>query len=125
MTAPKEALIILGWALIIGAGLGFLYGALRPLRPRFTTAADLIFLAGALAGWIYWAFGICLGDPRPVGLLAMGLGGLAWEQTAGRWLRPVFRRFWQTIGLFWKFLLLPIEKILYFLKILIAPLMKL
>ena len=93
MTAPYDALLRLGWALLIGAGLGILYGALRPLRPRFTTAADLFFLICVLMGWVYWGFGICLGDPRPVGLLAMGLGGMTWEKTVGRYLRPFFTDF--------------------------------
>ena len=64
-------------ALILGAGLGFLYGFLRPLRPKHTWLADSLFVLAALAGWVYLAFGICQGDPRLGQWIAVIAGGWA------------------------------------------------
>ena len=93
MTAPQTGAVRFCAAALIGVALGIFYGFLRPLRPKYTTLADGIFLLGVYYGWIWWAFGICEADPRPVGLFAMALGGVGWEMTAGRFFRPVFRCF--------------------------------
>lgn len=75
MTAPGLAAVRFGWAWVIGAVLGAVYGFLRPLRPRFTVPADALFVAAAIWGWLILAFDICRGDPRP-GYSAGMLGGL-------------------------------------------------
>lgn len=90
---PETAAYRLVCALALGAALGLLYGFLRPLRPKHTVLADGLFLLGVFWVWLYYNFALCGGDIRLGccgGLLA---GGLAWESTAGRWLRPVFGGF--------------------------------
>ena len=62
MTAPGIAAERFGTACLIGAGLGLVYGFLRPLRPKFTALSDLVFLLALLWGWLYLAFGICRGN---------------------------------------------------------------
>lgn len=98
MTAPAVAARALVASLATGAALGAIYGFLRPLRPRLTAVADLIFIAVALWGWVYLTFAICGGDSRPGCILAILAGILAWEATVGRLLRPVFALFWRGIG---------------------------
>ena len=98
MTEPAFAARALLTALGMGAALGVFYGFLRPLRPRLTALADLVFVAAAFQAWLAHTFALCGGDSRPVCILAMALGGLAWEATLGRLLRPVFALFWQTMG---------------------------
>jgi hypothetical protein len=104
MTDPAIAIRALLAALGMGAGLGIFYGFLRPLRPRLTALADFVFVAAALWAWLIHTFAICGGDSRPVCVLAMAAGGIGWERTLGRLLRPVFALFWRGIG--W-----PLEKI--------------
>ena len=120
MTDPRTAAIRFAWACFVGLQLGLLYGFLRPLGAAHRHLADGIFVAGMLAGWLFWAFDICRADMRPVGLFGMALGGILWENTAGRLLRPIFHRFWRIIGKMWDFLLLPGKKILKMVKILFA-----
>ena len=108
MTAPAAGAVQFGWAFLIGAALGLLYGSLRPLRPKLTALADTLFVAAVFFGWLWWGFGICRADLRPVGFVGMAGGGILWECTAGRLLRPVFRGFWEIIGKIWGFLLLPL-----------------
>ena len=55
----------------VGAGLGLVYGFLRPLRPRLTHLCDLLFVLAAFWGWIYVGFGICLGDVNMACTMAM------------------------------------------------------
>ena len=92
----------------VGAGLGCFYGFLRPLRRKRHAIPDLIFVLAAFWGWLYVGFGICRGDLRLAWFFGMLLGGILWESTAGRLLRPVFFEFW-------RLLLWPFEKIFSFL----------
>ena len=101
MTEPAFAARALLTALGLGAALGAFYGFLRPLRPRLTAPADLIFLAAVFWAWLVHTFALCGGDSRPVCLLAMLAGGIGWERSLGRLLRPIFVLFWQAVG--WPF----------------------
>ena len=87
MMAPEIAARWLLSALAVGAALGLLYGFLRPLRPKFTTAADLMFVLAAFCGWAYVGFGVCGGDLRFGCTAAMAAGGFGWELWPGRLLR--------------------------------------
>ena len=98
MTAPAVAARALVASLATGAALGAIYGFLRPLRPRLTAVADLVFIVTALWSWLYLTFGICSGDSRPGCILAILAGMIIWEATGGRLLRPVFALFWRGIG---------------------------
>ena len=109
-----------GCSLLLGSCLGLFYGFLRPLARKHQTLADLLFSLGALWVWIYICFGICLGDIRTVYLLAMGAGIFLWDQSFGRWLRPVFSGFWRFIRAVTGILLIPWKKILEIAKILFA-----
>ena len=104
MTEPTQAAGCLLWALALGAGLGVVYGFLRPLRPRLTHLADLLFVVVAFYAWLYLSFAICHGQIRLAGTLGLAAGCVAWESTVGRALRPVFFGFWR---LLW----VPVEKI--------------
>ena len=103
MTAPSLAAARFGVALLMGGGLGLIYGFLRPLRPRLTTLADLIFVGALSAAWLYLSFAVCQGDIRLGYTAGLGLGAMLWELTAGRLLRPVFAIIW-----------LPFQKIFHF-----------
>lgn len=98
MTVPALA----AWRFLIAAGLGALlglyYGFLRPLRPRLTTLSDLLFVPALFWVWLYLNFGVCLGDIRMGYNAGLLLGGVLFDVTLGRLLRPVFRKFWQLIG---------------------------
>ena len=98
MTAPAQALRCLLWALALGAGLGVVYGFLRPMRPRLTHLADLLFVLAAFYAWLYLSFAICRGQIRLAGTFGLAAGCIAWESTLGRLLRPVFFGFWRPIG---------------------------
>ena len=99
-----------GCSLLLGSCLGLFYGFLRPLARKHQTLADLLFSLGVLWVWIYICFGICLGDIRTVYLLAMGTGIFLWDQSFGRWLRPVFSGFWRFIRAVTGILLIPWKK---------------
>lgn len=92
MSTPAQALLCLGWSCLFGAGLGMVYGFLRPVRPR--ALADVLFLI--CLGWagIYLGFGICQGDLRLGYAAGLLVGGVAWDLTMGRLLRPVWQGFW-------------------------------
>ena len=98
MTAPSVAAGFFLRACTLGCGLGFLYGFFRPLRPRWTTAADGAFFVAAFWCWLYLSFGVCGGDIRLAYILGMWLGCLVFDRTVGRWLRPVFGGFWNLTG---------------------------
>ena len=98
MTDPAFAARALLIALGMGAVLGGFYGFLRPLRPRLTALADLLFVGLTFWVWLVHTFAICGGDSRPVCLLAMAAGAASWELTLGRLLRPAFSLFWKGIG---------------------------
>ena len=93
MNRPELAARQFALACLVGMGLGLIYGFLRPLRRKFEILGDLLFVAALFWGWLYWGFGICGGDYPGPALLGLGLGGVAWEATAGRLLRPVFSFF--------------------------------
>ena len=86
------------WACLIGLILGLYYGFLRPLRPKHTLLSDILFLPALIYGWLYLGFAICRGDLRLGYCAGLLVGGLAWELTVGRLLRPVFRGFWQLVS---------------------------
>ena len=64
MTAPALAFRHFCTACLLGVLLGVYYGFLRPLRPRFTTLSDLLFVLGAGWVWLYLGFAVCRGDLR-------------------------------------------------------------
>lgn len=101
------------WAIGLGFGLGLGFDIVRPIRPRFL--GDLLFLI--LLGWIwlYFTFGICLGDLRMGYILGAALGVFLWGKGPGRLLRPIFARFWYLLALPFKKIFEKIKKILKFL----------
>lgn len=75
MTAPALAAHRFVCCCLLGAALGVYYEFLRPLRPRYTLAADALFLTGCVWVWLIMSFRVCRGDLRlgySVGLLAGG-----------------------------------------------------
>lgn len=98
MNTPAETALRFGVAIALGGGLGLCYGFLRPLRPRHTTFADLVFVAVAFWVWLYLGFAVCRGDLRLGYTAGLVCGGFAWELTIGRLLRPVFYGFWGFLG---------------------------
>lgn len=110
MRPPELAARQFALACLVGAGLGLVYGFLRPLRRKHSALGDFLFLGAAFWGWLYWGFGICRGDYPGPGLLGLALGGFVWEATAGRLLRPVFLLFWKTIGELFHYTLWPCKK---------------
>ena len=111
MTAPAEALRHFLLACAIGSCLGAVYGFLRPLRPKWTGLSDLVFVAAAFWGWLVLCFGICRGDIRPGCTAGLFAGGLLWEWSIGRALRPVFSGFWKFVGRIQAILIRPGKKI--------------
>lgn len=97
---------------LIGLGLGVFYCFLRPLRPKRTCIADMLFVLAALVGWVYAAFYFCRGDIRMGYTFGMFLGmGIGWR-TVGLWLAPVFSFFWRILGKITGLLLFPLGFIL-------------
>ena len=93
MNPPAEAAWRFLPALLLGCGLGLLFGFLRPLKRRFFP--DLLFFAATMWAWVLLSFGICLGDLRPVYTLTLLAGIFLWDRSFGRWLNPVFSSFWK------------------------------
>ena len=120
MTTPALSLLRFWQGLLTGAVLGGCYGFLRPLRPKYTTLADSIFVLAALYGWIFLQFRLCGGDIRMACSIAMGIGFLLWDHTAGRLLRPAFTAFWTILGKIRSLFLYPFKKTLKMTKILFA-----
>ena len=112
MISPAQAAIRFGWALVLGGALGAVYGFLRPLRRRRSWPADLVFAFILWGTWIYLCFGICRGDIRMAYTFGLAAGCFLWEQTAGKLLRPVFRRFWERIFRLFRWIGYPFIKIL-------------
>ena len=110
MTAPETALRRFALSCLLGVGLGIWYGFLRPLRPRRTALSDGLFLAGAAWAWLELGFRICGGDLRLGYAAGLPLGGLLWEVTLGRPLRPLFSGFWMLWGRLMGFVILPAKK---------------
>ncbi len=98
MISPEAALGRLLWAVLFGSCLGLVYGFLRPLRPKFTTLADSLFLLCLAFFWLQLSFAICQGDLRIGYWAGLALGFFLWEYTAGRLLRPIFSAFWTFWG---------------------------
>lgn len=111
MTPPGEAAGRFAAACLLGLALGAVYGFLRPLRPRHTLLSDSLFLLAAAWAWGYLGFGICLGDLRLGYTAGLFLGAVAFEQTLGRLLRPVFQGFWRGLGRAGGAILAPAKKI--------------
>jgi hypothetical protein len=111
MTAPALAADRFLAACLIGMQLGFVYDFLRPLRPKLTAVADLLFLFTLGAGWIYLGFGVCKGDLRVGYTVGLGMGILFWEGTATRLLRPVFAYFWRPFQKFFAFFIKNAKKL--------------
>ena len=116
MTAPETGAVSFLWACLLGAGLGILYGFLRPLRPKATWLADGFFVAAVLIVWLYLSFGICRGDIRLGCTLGLPAGGLIWELGAGWLLRPIFQAFWKSLGAVLGFIGRPLKKIVILQK---------
>lgn len=101
MTAPAVAWGRSLWALALGAGLGGVWGFLRPLARKRAWAADILFVPVMLWAWIYHSFALCGGDPR-LGYLLMGfLGAIGWELTAGKALGSLWSGLWGGIFRIW------------------------
>ena len=111
MTAPDVWAQRFAISCLVGAQLGILYGFLRPLRPRHRTVSDLLFLPGLLAAFLYTGFSLCGGDLRLGCMAGLAAGGVLWELTVGRCLRPIFSVFWKGIRGISHFLLIPLKKI--------------
>jgi hypothetical protein len=111
MTPPKLAGIYLAYACLLGAGLGLVYGFLRPLRRRMTQIADGLFVVTVLLTWVYFSFRICDGALRLGYWAGFAAGGFAWDRTLGRLLQPVFSIFWDGICSFLGFPIKIIRKI--------------
>ena len=94
-------------ALLVGCRVGFAYGFLRPLRPRFW--GDLLFLPVLLQGWLYLGLGLCGGDLRLAYTIFFLMGIILWQISFDRWLRPVFSCFWQLFYRIFAFLGLPFK----------------
>ena len=114
MSTPAQALQCLGWSCLFGVGLGIVYGFLRPLRPR--VLSDVLFLI--CTGWaaLQLGFGICGGDLRLGYAAGMLTAGVVWDVTAGRYLRPVWQRFWLLLARGVGYIGIPMQKILKKLK---------
>ncbi len=106
--------------ILLGLGLGLWYGFLRPLGHRHRHLADGLFVLGLLPVSIYFAFAVCEGDLNLGYFSGLLVGGVLWEWTVGRFLRPLWRGFWRIIGRFFRFFKKFFQKILYFLKKLFA-----
>lgn len=113
MTTPAQAFYRFVMALGLGCGLGLYYGFLRPLRPKHTALSDLLFLPALGWAWLYLSFAVCGGDIRLGYTAGLGIGGLLWEWTLGRLLRPIFAALW---GIVEKILALFCQPIKFFAK---------
>lgn len=101
MTAPALAAHRFMCCCLLGAALGVYYEFLRPLRPRYTLAADALFLTGCVWVWLIMSFRVCRGDLRlgySAGLLA---GGIVWVLAFGSLIAPIFSGFWKFVRQSW------------------------
>ena len=120
MTAPALAAHRFVCCCLLGAALGVYYEFLRPLRPRYTLAADALFLTGCVWVWLIMSFRVCRGDLRlgySAGLLA---GGIVWDLAFSSLIAPIFSGFWKFVRAILGFALLPAKKFSEFAKILFA-----
>lgn len=111
MTSPTTDLrrVLLG--LLLGYGLGAVYCFLRPLRPKYTTLSDLLFLPPAFYVFLYYSFAICRADLRFGYTMSLLAGGWLFAATLGRVIDPIFRGFWRIIFRFFPGFLCKIRKI--------------
>lgn len=104
-------------AMALGVGLGFLYDFFTALPRRFIHIADGIFILALFACGIYFGFGICSGDLRPVYSFGFFIGASAWHYTVGKHLRAFFSRifsyFFRLCSIFWY----PFEKFFAFIPL--------
>ena len=107
MIVPGEAFRRLLVACLMGAGLGILYGFLRPPRRRHPHLSDLLFSGCAFWVWLYLSFAVCRGDVRIGYTAGLFIGCIGWELTFGKLLRPLFSCFWQVLAKIWAFSLRP------------------
>ena len=84
--------------ILLGLPLGAFFGFLRPLSRHRRTLADLLFLCGVFPTWLYFSFAVCQGDLSLGYLASLPLGGILFECTLGRLLRPLWRGFWSLTG---------------------------
>ena len=117
MNPPALAAARFGWGLVMGAGLGILYGAMGPPRQKHPHLWDFFFMAAAFYGWLVLNFAVCRADIRPVYSLAILLGFLLEEATLGRLLRPVFSVIWKKWWSLLSFLSRPWKKFLKKIKL--------
>lgn len=107
-----------GWrflcACMVGVVTGLVYGSVRPLRRHHPVLGDLLFFPVMFYAWLYVSFAICRGDIRLGYTAGLFVGGILWEMTAGKWLRPVFDWMWKLIFRIFSLFFLPFKK---FLKI--------
>ena len=116
MTAPWEAFRLFLLALGLGAVAGVIYSFLRPLRPRFTALADLLFLAGLYYLWLEHSFRFCRGDIRLWNGLGILLGAWGFDRLLGRRLLPFFSGFWKLVRSIFRILLWPGKIFMEFLR---------
>lgn len=112
MTAPAQAALRVAWGLALGALAGMFYDFLRPLRRRHNAPADCLFVLFAFVLWVYYSFGICLGDIRFGGTASMGIGAFIWISALGKPLRKVFFLFWAGVFHIFSWIFLPMKKFL-------------
>ncbi len=107
-------------ACLLGVGLGLLYDFLTALPGKLIHLADGVFILALFACGIYFGFGICSGDLRPIYCFGFFAGAAVWHYTAGKHLRSLFVRFFsyffRLCSIFWY----PFKKffgfVLYFCK---------
>lgn len=87
---PEVAAYRLACSVVLGGALGLYYGFLRPLRPRHTWLADILFLAGAVWVWLYLGFAVCRGDLRTGYGFGLLTGLILWEGARGDFSDPYF-----------------------------------
>ena len=110
MMTPEQAAYRFFWGLMLGAGLGLLYGFLRPLRRRVCWPADILFVGAAFYAWLYLSFAVCRGDIRIGITAALAIGALLWELPLGKLLRRPFAWFWRLSSRMISFLCSPFQK---------------
>ena len=115
MTGPALSAHRFGIGLLLGAGLGLFYGALRPLRRRCPHLADLVFVGILGYIWLVHSFAVCRGDIRLGYSAGLFLGCWGWERTFGYWLRPVFLAIWSPVMTILDHILLRVKKFFNFL----------
>ena len=115
MVTPVEAARRFLVSLALGLCLGVWYSFLRPLRRKGNSFGDFLFVAVFFWAWLWHGFAVCHGDLRLGTCAGLPLGVLLWELGPGRYLRPIFYRFWGVVGKILHFAAFPLRKIFQFL----------